>query len=140
MNEERIGPNFASHDPISDLLVHFGIVGLTLAAVIAFISLRTLRQQVLSIHSPYGRRLCAAVLGMALGVAVTSILSGSRLTTFPINALFWFFLASVAVIADHDRRHWEEEQAANDEPTARETAATQPHSHLRRPFPAFQTS
>jgi hypothetical protein len=138
MNQERIDHEFPTHDPISHVLARFGIIGLVLAAVLISISLRALHRQILSIHSLYGRKLCSALLGVAFGVAVTSVLSGSRLMIFPVNALLWIFLASVAVIASHDQRHWAAAQDRTEEPSDHELRHNLASSHLGQPSPAIQ--
>ncbi|MGB8167262.1 MAG: hypothetical protein WCF18_07195, partial [Chthoniobacteraceae bacterium] len=80
-----------NHDPISGLLVDYGIF-----AVLAVISglawmLRVAHKRVLELPAGPRRLVAVMLLSLIMAVIATHVLFFGVITTFPVNAFFWMF-------------------------------------------------
>lgn len=87
-----------NHDPISSLLVDFGLVGLVTVATILILALRFIHVRLLAL--PEGPVRATAVLLAAInaGILVSHMLFNGIFGTFPINAFFWLFAGMLGVL------------------------------------------
>lgn len=90
---------FHFHDPLSEVLVRFGALALLLMIVVVVWLLRLSHRQAWNLHEVRDRQFAARMIAIAFSILGISMISGSILTVFPNNVLFWMSLASVASLA-----------------------------------------
>lgn len=90
---------FHFHDPLSEVLVRFGSVALVGLVVSGLLLLRVSHRQAWRLKDKDDRQLAGRMIAVAFSAVAVSLVSGSILTTFPNNVLFWLCLASVAALA-----------------------------------------
>jgi hypothetical protein len=95
---------FHCHDPISLVLVRFGALGLITYLLTIYYALRWCHRQVFHIRNASHRWLAAVMEAVALGIALVSVLSGSRVVIFPINVLFWLSWGSLLLIVQINKK------------------------------------
>ena len=92
------------HDPLSELLLHYGAVGIIMVILFAIVALRLMHRQLLHIQDPWGKRLSATMLGMVFSLVLVSLVSGTRFTVFPINTFVSMLAGIHLVIVQHESR------------------------------------
>lgn len=90
---------FHFHDPLSDVLVRFGSLALVGLLVGGGIFLILCHRQAWILKRDQDRLLAARMIALAFSIIAVSLISGSVLTTFPNNVLFWMCLAGVMALA-----------------------------------------
>lgn len=90
---------FHFHDPLSEILVRFGAVALFTLVVFGLVFLRVSHQQAWRLHQTQDRQFAARMISLSFAILAVSLISGSILSVFPNNVLFWMCLAGVAVLA-----------------------------------------
>lgn len=79
------------HDPISSLLVDFGIVGLATVATILILALRFVHVRLLALPEGTVRGTAVLLAAIDAGILVSHMLFNGIFGTFPINTFFWLF-------------------------------------------------
>jgi len=82
-------PEFYNHDPLSTLLVRYGVLALLALLVGGALVVRYYHACVWRIKDPMAQRASALILSIPLGFLVASLMQGSVFGTFPLN-LFSF--------------------------------------------------
>lgn len=90
---------FHFHDPLSEVLVRFGGLALLVMVVASVLFLNVSHRQAWRLHADKDRQFAARMIALAFSIIAVSLISGSILTTFPNNVLFWMCLAGVASLA-----------------------------------------
>lgn len=92
---EEIRLSILCHDPLTHSILRFGIVPTGAALVIlVWILIRT-HKGLNAIKDKRERWLAALAMGTAGGVVVTSLLSGSRTSIFPVTVFLWLMISMV---------------------------------------------
>jgi hypothetical protein len=86
---ERLGEGEIVHDALGQLLISHGILGLMVLAVAGGLSLFLLHRKILAIPRGPNEILGRGLLSVAIAVFFGGMLTGSHLSVFPINLLFW---------------------------------------------------
>lgn len=86
--EERSGA-FYNHDPVSEALLNYGVIGLGAGLVIGGMLLWRIHGVVLQMRHPMLRAIAAACLANAAGNVAVSMINGNLLGVYPINVFFW---------------------------------------------------
>jgi hypothetical protein len=92
----------ASHDILTNTLVHYGAVPVAFALLMLMIALIRAHRGVLGIQDPTRKNLSAGLLALALSFIVLSLLAGNVLVIFPINVFVCFFCGALLVIFQHE--------------------------------------
>jgi len=112
------------HDPLTEMLLKMGAVPLGFTLAICAAILKKLHQQIWRIPDLYDRRLACLCVAIALGFVASSVLSGGRLSIFPVGLHFWLLLSIAGSLA------WatpaEEPVAEEGESVAQEPLPAQP--------------
>jgi hypothetical protein len=93
---------FYAHDIVSNVLVVHGLVPLLAFAIVGGVVLTRLHRRVLSIQEQHHRLLASGFLALAFSFVAVSLVSGSVLGTFPVNALFWLCLALLTLVCQSE--------------------------------------
>lgn len=97
-------PEFYNHDPLSSLLVRYGVLALLLLLVGGGLVLRHFHACVWRLRDPATHRVAALLLAVPLGFIVASLMQGSVFGTFPLNLLAFLFLGMLESLALHEAR------------------------------------
>ncbi len=92
-------PEFYNHDPLSALLVRYGVVALVILLVGGALILRHFHACVWRLRDPATHRVAALLLAVPLGFTVASLMQGSVFGTFPLNLLAFLFLGMLESLA-----------------------------------------
>lgn len=90
---------FHYHDPLSEVLVRFGALAMFGMLIFGALFLLLTHHQAWRLHEDKDRHFAARMIALAFAIIAISMISGSILTVFPNNVLFWMCLASVAALA-----------------------------------------
>jgi hypothetical protein len=104
--------DYLVHDPISYVLLYYGVVGLAFTLIGAILALKVVHLLLSKIQSPYGKRLCSTLLGLGVAIGMVSMISGSRFAVFPVNGFVWLFVGCLLVIVEHEKRALAERELA----------------------------
>ena len=95
---------FYNHDPISGMLLRFGVVPLVVGGLIATWAIWKMHRSVFSIRDED----CLFIAGTSLAAAIASIfvsmIGGNLLQTFPVNTVLWIEFGIVVAMVHVDRR------------------------------------
>ena len=94
--------SFYNHDPVSDALLSYGVVGLGLGVIVCGFLLWRLHGIVLEMRSPVMRALAAASLANAAGNVAVSMINGNLLGVYPINVFFWGCISFAVALRRND--------------------------------------
>jgi len=83
-----------NHDLFSNILVRYGSIALLVMVVIGVGFLWFSHRSLLNIQNPNKRRIGSMMLALAMGLVAISGISGSVLTIFPVNIIFWLVVAA----------------------------------------------
>jgi hypothetical protein len=83
------------HDPISEILIHYGAVTLFIVLGIVIYMLRWFHQQAWRLDTRAERQFASAMIAMAFSILLVSAVSGSVITVFPVNVFFWLACSAV---------------------------------------------
>ena len=83
------------HDPISAIIMQYGVIVLILVFVILVLMLRWFHRQAWGMESNEDRRFASALIAVGFSILMVSILSGSVMAVFPVNIFFWLACAGV---------------------------------------------
>ena len=97
-------PEFYNHDPLSTLLVRYGVLALLAVLFTGALLLRHFHACVWRLKNPAEHRVASLLLAVPLGFLVTSLIQGSVFGTFPLNLLTFLFLGMVESLALHGSR------------------------------------
>lgn len=86
---ERLDADEIVHDALGQMLISHGIVGILVIAALGSFSLFTLHRRILAIQRGPKEILARGMLGVGIAVAFGGLFTGSHLSVFPINLLFW---------------------------------------------------
>lgn len=100
---------FHYHDPLSEILVRFGSLALLGLLVAGGTFLLFCHRQTWTLKREQDRVFAARMIALAFSLIAVSLVSGSVLTTFPNNVVFWTCLAGVAALS---RQQLMEQRAA----------------------------
>jgi hypothetical protein len=89
---------FFQHDPISNMLLRYGLFGWVVAGLMLYVIGRTLHRAVWSAPTFTSRVMAARFLGIGFSMLCISAVGGSILHIFPINVFFWLMLAGALVL------------------------------------------
>ena len=95
---EHLDQDEIVHDALGQLLISHGIVGILVLAGLGGFSLFTLHRRILAIQRGAKEILGRTMLSVGIAVLFGGMLTGSHLSVFPINLLFWT-VAGVLVAA-----------------------------------------
>lgn len=84
---------FYNHDPVSEALLSYGVVGVGIGAVVGGWMLWKVHRVVIGMRHPVLRALAAACLANAAGNVAVSMINGALLAVYPINVFFWGSIA-----------------------------------------------
>jgi len=115
------------HDPLSEVLVRFGAIALFTLILIGIWLLQMSHRQAWNLRGLKDRQFAARMIALAFAILGISVISGSILTTFPNNVVFWMSLAAVASLA--------RKQALAPRPRPSEMAITPPVEGSRKIVP-----
>jgi hypothetical protein len=104
-----------SHDLLTNILTHYGVIALALLLVTMAIGVTYAHRRVLRLEDPDQRSLAAAMMAEALSFIILSMLAGNVLVVFPINVFTYFFLALLVVVVVHNQTLQEAPEAASEE-------------------------
>ncbi|MBX7208025.1 MAG: hypothetical protein K1X78_06935 [Verrucomicrobiaceae bacterium] len=93
-----------NHDLLSNTLVRYGAVPLTVLVVSAIVFLTWTHAHLLGIRDKRRRNICAAMLALAMSLFAISITSGNVLSIFPVNTFFWLAVTATIVVVSADAR------------------------------------
>ncbi len=88
-------PEFYNHDPLSTLLVRYGVLAMIAVFLVGGWVLRHFHSCVWRILDPAVHRIAALLLAVPLGFLVASLMQGSVFGTFPLNLMTFLFLGMV---------------------------------------------
>lgn len=97
-------PEFYNHDPLSTLLVRYGVLALLAVLFTGALLLRHFHACVWRLKNPAEHRVASLLLAVPLGFLVASLIQGSVFGTFPLNLLTFLFLGMVESLALHGSR------------------------------------
>ena len=87
-----------NHDPISSLLVDFGLVGLAAAVAVVFFGLRAIHSRLLAFPPGENRDTIVLLTAINVGWLASHLLFHGVITTFPVNAFFWLFIGMIGFL------------------------------------------
>ncbi len=90
---------FHYHDPLSEVLVRFGALALFAMVVIGALFLIFSHRQAWNLKQTKDRQFAARMISLSFALVAISLISGSILTTFPNNVIFWLCLGGVTALA-----------------------------------------
>ena len=122
---------FHYHDPISAILVRFGALALVFVVLSVFVILRFVHGQVCDMRNPALRRFASVMQAVSIGLGVVGLLSGSILSIFPINVVFWLAWGCVVLLISLDK----EQEPAPEEALQAQPAPRPAVQRTRRPPP-----
>ena len=93
---------FAGHDPLSNALLSFGMVPVTIGLVLMFFALRSFHRVVYRMNHPALQLFASAFLANAAGNVAVSMVNGNLLGVFPVNVFFWICLGFAATLSRAD--------------------------------------
>ena len=122
---------FMNHDPLSTILVRYGVLGLLLAVVVTGLLLRHIHRSVLKLPKGTLRNVGCLLLSVPLAFLVASMLQGTVFFTFPLNAFTWLCMGMVESLGQPAH------QRASSSAAAPQTVSqlTRRQSHRFRPVP-----
>lgn len=86
---------FMNHDPLSTILVRYGVVAMLFAIAVAWLLLRHVHRSVLKLPEGTLRNVGCMLVSVPLAYLVASVLQGTVFFTFPLNALTWMCMGMV---------------------------------------------
>lgn len=92
---EEVKESIYSHDPLTQSLLAYGVIPVSLVILVCFVLLSRIHSGILLIPDQRERWMAALALGTTAGVVGTSMLSGSRTSIFPITVFIWLMLGIV---------------------------------------------
>jgi hypothetical protein len=129
-------PEFYNHDPLSTLLVRYGVLALLAVLGVGGLVMRHFHACVWRVRDPATHRVAALLLAVPLGFVAASLMQGSVFGTFPLNLLSFLFLGMLESLALHDaRQHAPVRHAAR--PPAVPAPAWAAHPFHARGVPPF---
>ncbi len=93
-----------SHDPISTILMRYGVVGLVGAIVLALTTIFWIHRRLLAMPKGRERVLATLVISVLVGWLIAEVLVKAVITTFPLNALFWLLLGMLGHLVISTKR------------------------------------
>ncbi|OYW31630.1 MAG: hypothetical protein B7Z47_00450 [Chthoniobacter sp. 12-60-6] len=87
------------HDPISAILMQYGVIVLILVFVTLVLMLRWFHRQAWRMESNEDRHFASAMIAVGFSILLVSALSGSVMAVFPVNIFFWLACAGVLGLA-----------------------------------------
>ncbi len=87
------------HDPISEILMRYGVVTLFIVAGAIIFMLRWFHQQAWQLEDRTDRQFASSMIAMAFSILLVSAVSGSVMTVFPVNVFFWLTCSAVLSLA-----------------------------------------
>ena len=87
--------NYYYHDPLSAIIMQYGVVTLILVLTVLFLMLRWFHRQAWQLESNEDRRFASAMIAVGFSILMVSTLSGSVMAVFPVNIFFWLACAGV---------------------------------------------
>ena len=91
--------NEVVHDALGQMLVSYGIVGLLLLASVGGFALLTLHRRILRIQRGSNEVIGRALLSIGIAVFFGGMLTGSHVSIFPVNVLFWTTAGILVTVA-----------------------------------------
>ena len=92
-------PEFYNHDPLSTLLVRYGVLALFVVLLMGALVLRHFHAAVWRVQDRDTQRVSALILAVPLGFMVASLMQGSVFGTFPLNLFSFLCLGMVESLA-----------------------------------------
>jgi hypothetical protein len=86
-----------AHDQITQILVQYGFVGLSLCALLAAVALWVGHRIILRLDNSVLRQIATAILSIIAAVVYSGMIFGSHLSLFPVN-IFVAFLIGIVVV------------------------------------------
>ncbi len=108
-----------NHDPISSLLVDFGLVGLATAMAVVFFGLRAIHSRLLARPPGEDRDTVVLLTAINVGWLASHVLFHGVITTFPVNAFFWLFIGMIGFLLLREKTPAEEPAREDDSAAAR---------------------
>ena len=96
--EQKATETTYNHDPISSLLVDFGVVGLVAALAVVFFGLRAIHSRLLAFPPGENRDTVVLLTAINVGWLASHVLFHGVITTFPVNAFFWLFIGMIGFL------------------------------------------
>lgn len=102
-NEKKSGATTYHHDPISGILVDYGVLALLVVICGLLWVLQFAHSSVLKLPNGPPRLLGVMLLSCVFTVLASHVLFYGVLSTFPINMFFWFFVGALFCLIGHER-------------------------------------
>ncbi len=100
---QHAGDQFYTHDAFTAALLRYGIVGVGILAIISIFFLIQVHKGILGVQNRNLRIFSAATASACFSVFFTGLLSGSNITVFPVNFLFWALIGCTLVMTGSER-------------------------------------
>ena len=98
-SDRVLGEDEVVHDAIGQMLISHGIVGIVVLAAAGGLSLFLLHRKILAIRRGPNEILGRGLLSVCIALFIGGMLTGSHLSVFPINMLFWSALGALLAVA-----------------------------------------
>ncbi len=89
---ENVKGSLASHDPLTSALLAHGVIPVVILLVFLCFLLVRIHRSIWALQDSRQRWIAAASLGIVLGLVATCMVSGNRMTIFPVNLFMWLFV------------------------------------------------
>jgi hypothetical protein len=89
---ENVKGSLSSHDPLTSALLSYGLVPVVILLVFLCFLLVRIHRSIWALQDSRQRWIAAASLGIVLGLVATCMVSGNRMTVFPVNLFMWMFV------------------------------------------------
>lgn len=89
---ENVKGTLASHDPLTSAILSHGVVPVVFIIVVFSFLLMRVHRAIWALRDTRQRWISAASLGVVLGLVATCMISGNRMTIFPVNVFMWLLV------------------------------------------------
>jgi hypothetical protein len=95
---EQDSQEYLAHDQIGQILVSYGLAGLTLFGVVLVLTLWFAHRAVFRQQDQLKREILLGLVSVELATILSGMLFGSHLGIFPVNVLFYLFASAVFTV------------------------------------------
>ena len=124
-----------NHDPISTVLIEHGVVGLAILLIGATVMIVWVHRKLLAMPVGRDRTLAVLLASLLAGWTAAEVLVKAVITTFPLNALYWLFIGTLARLISRTNDPADTAEKAPNLPSRPARPALARSGHARREFP-----